>query len=54
MTTQPQANTNSETGASGSVNKDIVKRVIRMFELLAKPDELPVAGLSMGEKTQKR
>lgn len=54
MTTQPHANTNSETGASVSANKDIVKRVIRMCELLSKSDELPASGPSAGEKTQKR
>jgi hypothetical protein len=54
MTTRPQANTNSETGASVSANKDIVKRVIRMCELLSKSEALRVSGLSTDEKTQKR
>ena len=54
MTTQQQANTNSETDASGSAHKDIVKRVIRMCELLSKPEALRVSSLSAGEKTQKR
>ena len=54
MTTQSSEGTTSSDSDSTEVMKDLVKRVIAMFELLAKSDELPASRLLPSEKTRNR